>query len=123
MPRIWGFEMTTKNSGEPKPGCRCLVSPPEHLDCVQELGLDSRLGEVSILICRDCGRHWLRYLYEFEAISRSGRWYLGAITSEQLAALNLEKAKALLEELPWYYYGGSYFGGRSGKTSGEIRLG
>jgi hypothetical protein len=120
---MWGFEMKVNNSGEPNPGCRCLVSPPEHLDRVQELGLDSRLGEVSILVCQDCGRHWLRYLYEFEAISRSGRWYLGPITSEQLAVLNLEQAKTLLEELPWYYYGGSYFGGQSGKASGEIRLG
>lgn len=84
--------------------------------------MDSRFAEVSVLVCRECGQRWLRYFYEVESFSGSGRWYLGAITPEQATALSAEQAKAMLEQLSWYYYGGSYFQGRSGKTAGEILL-
>jgi hypothetical protein len=60
--------------------------------------------------------------YEIEAFTASGRWYLGAITAEQAALLTPENAKAALEQLSWYFYGGSYFGGRTGKASGSILL-
>ncbi len=102
--------------------CGCFAVPYRHLIDAKELGMDSRFAEVSVLICRDCGQRWLRYFYEVEAFSGSGRWYLGAITPEQAAALSAENAKATLEKLSWYYYGGSYFQGRSGKTAGEILL-
>jgi hypothetical protein len=87
-----------------------------------DLGLDRQLAEVAVLICQDCGQHWLRYFYEVEAFTGSGRWYLGAITPEQLASLTLERAKNTLESLNWYYYGGSYYEGRNGRTSGNIVL-
>ena len=102
--------------------CGCYAVPNTHLLNDRELGMDSRFAEVSLLVCRDCGQRWLRYFYEVEAFSGSGRWYLGAITPEQAAALDAENAKATLEKLSWYYYGGSYFQGRSGKTAGEILL-
>ena len=102
--------------------CDCFVAPQDHLIDFRELGMDSRLAEVSILVCRDCGRHWLRYFYEVEAFTASGRWYLGPITAEQSVALSAEDAKSILEGLSWYYYGGSYFYGRTGKTSGRILL-
>ena len=84
--------------------------------------MDDNFAEVSLLICSLCGQHWLRYFYEVEAFTASGRWYLGAIHAEQAARLTAEEAKATLENLSWYFYGGSYFGGRSGKTSGRIVL-
>jgi hypothetical protein len=87
-----------------------------------ELGLDGRFAEVSVLVCQNCGQYWLRYFYEVEAFTGSGRWYLGAISPEQLSTLNLENAKGILEGLTWHYYGGSYFGGRSDKSSGAIIL-
>jgi hypothetical protein len=34
----------------------------------------------------------------------------------------VEQAKEMLENLDWYYYGGSYYEGRSGRTSGKIVL-
>jgi hypothetical protein len=86
------------------------------------MGLDGRLAEVSLKVCHVCGRHWLRYFYEVEAFSRSGRWYLGQITAETAAGLSVEQAKTILEGLPWYFYGGSYFDGRVGKSSGPIHL-
>ena len=99
-----------------------LPLPATGLITVKELGLDSRLAEVSVLICQECGQHWLRYFYEVEAFTGSGRWYLGAITPEQFATLTVEQAKATLERLSWYYYGGSYYHGRNGRTSGTIML-
>jgi hypothetical protein len=106
----------------PREACACFAAPPTHLIGAKTLGLDSQLAEVSVLICRNCGQYWLRYFYEAEAFTGSGRWYLGAITPEQFATLTLEQAKGTLERLGWYYYGGSYYQGRNGRTSGNIIL-
>ena len=100
----------------------CFTAPSMRLISVKELGLDNHLAEVSVLICQDCGQHWLRYFYEVEAFTGSGRWYLGAITPDQFITLTVEQAKAMLEGLGWYYYGGSYFQGRNGLSSGTITL-
>jgi hypothetical protein len=107
---------------ESRGSCDCLVALQDHLVVSRELGMDSRLAEVSVLVCRYCGQHWLRYFYEVEAFTASARWYLGPITAEQASALSAEDAKSLLEGLSWYYYGGSYFHGRTGKSSGPILL-
>ena len=107
---------------EPGGSCDCLANPHDHLTVFRELGMDSRFAEVSVLVCQDCGQHWLRYFYEVEAFTASTRWYLGPISAEQSAALSAEDAKSILEGLRWYYYGGSYFHGRSGKSSGPILL-
>lgn len=102
--------------------CACFQDPYETLSNDRELGTDDSFAEVSVLVCRGCGQHWLRYFYEHEAFTASGRWYLGAITPRQLSALTAEDAKSLLGRLDWYYYGGSHYGGRRGKASGEITL-
>jgi hypothetical protein len=111
-------------SGEHKPeaatSCGCLAAPHDFLVHGAGLGMDDLFGEVSLLVCSVCGRHWLRYYLEDEAFSRSGRWYLGAITVEQAATMTAATSRASLEALPWYYYGGSYFVGRVGRGSGAI---
>jgi hypothetical protein len=88
----------------------------------KELGMDANFAEVSLLTCSVCGQHWLRYFIEFEAFTASGRWYLGAITAEQASSLTAQNAKSTLENLSWYFYGGSYYRGRIGRTSGRIFL-
>jgi hypothetical protein len=108
--------------GGPREACMCFTASSMRLISVKELGLDNHLAEVSVLICQDCGQHWLRYFYAVEAFTGSGRWYLGAITLDQFATLTVERAKTTLENLSWYYYGGSYFHGRMGRTSGTIML-
>jgi len=100
--------------------CECLLAPPKNLALFRWLGMDASFGEASIYVCPECRQYWLRVQYEDEAFTESGRWYLGAVTSEQAAALEAEAAAAALEQLSWYYYGGSYFGGQMGKTSGKI---
>ena len=102
--------------------CGCFTAPYQFLVNGKELGMDDNFAEVSLLICSVCGQRWLRYFYEVEAFTASGRWYLGAINAEQASLLRAEEAKATLEGLSWYFYGGSYYGGRSGRASGRIVL-
>ena len=102
--------------------CGCLTTPHQFLVAIQELGLDQHHGEVTVLICQQCDQLWLRYFYELEATSYSGRWFLGAISVDQLSGLDLENARQMLELLDWYFFGGSYFEGKTGKTSGAILL-
>jgi hypothetical protein len=106
----------------PVASCACFATPYHSLESTDELGMDEYFAEVSLLTCSLCGQKWLRYLYEVEAFTASGRWYLGAIPSEQAMILTAENAKEALEKLNWYFYGGSYFGGRIGKASGRINL-
>jgi len=125
----WGDAMASEQllpsenqQPEPRDACACFTAPSTHLIAVKELGLDSHLAEVSVLLCQECGQHWLRYLYAVEAFTGSGRWYLGRITPEQFATLTVEQAKAILEGLGGYYCGGSYYQGRTGRLSGTITL-
>jgi hypothetical protein len=84
--------------------------------------MDGHFAQVSLLICSACGQRWVEYFYEVEAFTASGRWYLGAIDAEKASLMSAKYAKTTLEGLSWYFYGGSYFDGRSGKASGEIFL-
>ena len=102
--------------------CRCFTSPGKSLVSEKALGMDDVYAEVSVLGCPLCGQHWLRYFFEIEAFTASGRWYLGAIPADQVPLLSAENAKATLEKLSWYFYGGSYYEGESGRTSGSIQI-
>ena len=110
------------NQSEQNASCGCFAGPLRSLANGQYLGMDESFAEVSLLACPACGQRWLRYFYEVEAFTASGRWYLGAITAEQAALMTAAQAKTALEGLGWYFYGGSYYGGRSGRTSGRIYL-
>lgn len=100
--------------------CRCLLQPRRDLTVLEYLGMDDVYAEVSVLACPNCGRRWLRYFYEIEAFSRSGRWYLGPLSVAAEASLDVHNAREILAQLDWYFYGGSYYEGRSGKRSGAI---
>jgi hypothetical protein len=102
--------------------CGCFAAPLTNLQDARDLGIDSHFAEVSVLACENCGQPWLRYFYEVEAFTASGRWYLGAITKAQISDLTPAEAKPILQGLRWYFYGGSFFEGRIGKSSGPILL-
>jgi hypothetical protein len=102
--------------------CACLSTPYRFLTVAKELGMDDHFAEVSLLTCSVCGQNWLRFFYELEAFTASGQWYLGAIDPQQAANLTTENAQETLENLGWYFYGGSFYGGKSGKRSGIIQL-
>ena len=88
------------------------------------IGVDEtngRFGDVSIYCCKKCSRLWLHYLVEFEAYSKSGRWYRGLIKSKDKKKIKSNNAIKYLEKLKWYLYGGDYYS-ISGKASGKILI-
>ena len=96
--------------------CNCL----SHLETTQELGIDSNFAEASIQQCKACGRLWLRYFYENEAFTGSGRWFVGQLQKEPTPTA--QTARHLLEAMDSYYCGGSYFGGKVNKSSGPLAV-
>lgn len=104
--------------------CRCLEPPFNYLDYeTVSLGVDmtnNRHGEVTVETCKTCGRKWLRYFVEYEFFSQSGRWFRGLVKARMLEGLTPERAPELLESLPWYFYGGSYFRTLGLKGSGPF---
>jgi hypothetical protein len=113
-------------SGEPatEGGCRCLQPPFVYTQFDSTyLGVDpqnGRYADVSMDVCRACGRNWLHYHFELEWQSRSGRWYRGLVASEVARGVSALNAASVLEELPWYFAGGSYFGGNVHRASGRL---
>ena len=108
-----------------RPSCECL-NKPMHFDQYEQInfiGIDrtnGRFGEVTLKQCRLCGRYWLHYHVEYEGFTKSGRFFMGVITKEDANKLSPEDAIPYLEQLDWYLYGGSYFNGKHGRSSGEI---
>ncbi|HVC80457.1 MAG TPA: hypothetical protein VNL35_08175 [Chloroflexota bacterium] len=81
---------------------------------------DGRFGEVSIHTCRWCGQRWLHYLYEHEGFTASGRWWHGPISIEEAGLVTADAALDVLAVLPFYYVGGSYYGGDVTRGHGPI---
>lgn len=78
-----------------------------------------RFGEVTIERCNTCGSVWLRYVIEYEAHARSGRWFRGLVGEEVARAITPERAVAVLESLPWHFHGGSYFETPGARATGS----
>jgi len=104
--------------------CRCMTPPFDYRDYDTEpLGVDEtncRFAEVTVETCKACGARWLKYHVEYEAFSRSGRWYRGLVSPDVLSGLTPAQAPAVLAGLPWYFYGGSYFETTGRKGSGPL---
>ena len=106
--------------------CICETLPLNHTNyTTQVIGVDQRegrFGEVEIKKCRHCQRSWLRYFVEYEHITRSGRWYLGLINDKIIPQLTPENSTEYLEEMEWYFMGGSYFSSTGKVSSGKLIL-
>ncbi len=93
--------------------CRCFEPPFHYADFESRaVGVDEtdgRFAEVTVERCCQCGQHWLRYFYEHEAFSRSGRWYRALLTPDEVASVTVASAVALLSARDWHFRGGSYF--------------
>ena len=98
--------------------CDCQHNYP-NLTEFKFLGSDEIYGEISTAECTLCGRHWVKYFWEHEAFTGSGRTYLASLTDEQFRQLTRENAKQMIESLEWHYGWG---GGWSGKRSGKMDL-
>ncbi len=107
--------------------CPCLDAPlaSDQYEVVAHLGVDTthgRYGEVTIRRCRHCGRWWLHYLVEYEAFSGSGRYFMGLIAPFDAKALTPKVAVSYLNSLDWHLHGGSYFGGKAGRSQGRVQV-
>lgn len=103
--------------------CKCFNPPFNAADYeIREIGNDGRNAEVSVEICNLCGRRWLRYFYENESFSRSGRWYRGMISDGESLRMTANEAAEYLEKLDWYFLGGSYFDSSGKISKGKIFL-
>jgi hypothetical protein len=106
--------------------CRCMTPAVDFGDFdSQAVGIDEtrgRHGEVSVETCKECGTRWLRYFVEYEAFSQSGRWYRAIVSADVLATLKPEDSVGVLEQVPWYFYGGSYFRTSGDRGSGPLRI-
>lgn len=105
--------------------CSCLDEPRsfDQYEEVRRLGVDptsGRYGEVGLLRCKRCGRYWLRYQVEYEAFTGSGRYFMGLITLEKAESLAPDEAFDYLNQLDWHLYGGSYFFGKKGRSTGKV---
>jgi hypothetical protein len=119
---LQGIVMGNRTVGQP---CICLNGPLrfDQYDEISYIGVDEtngRYGDVTLKQCKHCGRYWLHYLVEYEAFTGSGRYYMGLITPEAAKGLKPEDAVEYLNSLEWHLYGGAYFGGRKGKSTGAV---
>ncbi|MEZ5728020.1 MAG: hypothetical protein R3E48_08570 [Burkholderiaceae bacterium] len=104
--------------------CRCYNPPFDYRDFTSvPIGIDKtngRHGEVSEETCRLCGTKWLHYLVEYEAFTAAGRWFRAPISDDALATLTPEQSVPFIEQQPWHFRGGSYFGSRGRRASGAV---
>ena len=111
-----------------KTECQCLT-PPSYNSNFSEQRLEGydktngRYGEVLIDTCNLCGTKWLQYFVEYEAFTKSGRWYRGIITDEVSLTVIPENAMSILQGLDWWVCGGSYYDGKISKGRGRLKLG
>lgn len=102
--------------------CKCMIPSLRTADfSIVQIGTDEtngRFGDVSIATCKTCGQQWLCYQLEYEAFSRSGRWYRGAISPDDAEAMKPEAAVTAIVKMDWYFAGGSYFNSTGLKMSG-----
>lgn len=95
------------------PACRCLTPPFHYTDFESRaVGIDEtggRFAEVTIERCLSCDQKWLRYFFEQEAFSRSGRWYLVPVSDAEATSVTATTALELMARRRWHFYGGSFF--------------
>jgi hypothetical protein len=105
--------------------CICFQPPFVHTQFERtSLGVDPQQGryaDVSLDRCRTCGRPWLHYHFELEAETASGRWYRGLLPWDVALDVTALTAASVLERLPWYFAGGSYFDSNVHRSSGALR--
>lgn len=103
--------------------CKCFEPPfTAEKFATLPLGEDKNYGEVSIETCKICGQKWLRYFYENEAFTKSGRWYRGIISEKEANQITPNNAIEYLENLTWHIRGGSYFETLGDYGSGKIKI-
>jgi hypothetical protein len=59
---------------------------------------------VTIERCLSCNQQWLRYFFEQEALSKSGRWYRIPVSDAEAASVTETTALELMTRCSWHFY-------------------
>lgn len=103
--------------------CPCLEAGTHFCGFEKKvIGVDDRYGEVSVWTCKKCGRNWLHYFIEYEYLEAAGRMFTGLISPDVAAGLKAHDAIDLFDSMPWYFRGGSAFGGELLRIQGPIQV-
>jgi hypothetical protein len=110
------------NGASETDACPCLGADTHFCGFdTKPIGVDDQYGEISIWICKKCGRNWLRYFIEYEYLTASGRVFTGVISPEAAAKVKAETAVDLFASMEWYFRGGSAFGKDFLRTTGPLQ--
>lgn len=101
--------------------CACNQPVCDSLRALRYLGTDSQHLDSRLLRCDRCGQIWLESTYEIEGVSKSGRWFRGALSPALVESVTAADASRVLSVLPSYFVGGSHFG-EAGMFSGRLPL-
>ena len=119
------IKSTQRLESIPETPCKCFIPPLSYTDFKKAFwGVDKtngRFAEITVQVCVHCGTKWLNYLVEFEAFSKSARWYRGVVSEKELKNLQPEKVVPYIEGLNWFIFGGSYFSSTGMYGKGEVQ--
>lgn len=76
--------------------------------------VEGQLTTLDVCRCGECASSWLWYAIEDESRAGWGKWFRGLLPPGAEEGLSVDEAFSILEDLPWHFYGGSYY-----RTAGE----
>lgn len=101
--------------------CRCHDAEwqgrPTHV--TRWIGVDDHHAEVTVSTCTGCGANWLEYF--FEDHHDNGSRYRGLISTSVADQVTTQNAAEFIAQLPWYWLGGTYYFGKTSRSSGAVR--
>ncbi|MBL7747598.1 MAG: hypothetical protein JNM19_09250 [Chitinophagaceae bacterium] len=119
------MELTQRLHSIPEAKCKCFIPPLHYTDYEKTYwGVDTtngRFAEITLEVCVHCGTKWLNYLVEYEAFSKSGRWYRGVVQDNNLKGIVPGKVVSYFEGLDWFIFGGSYFSSTGMYGKGKVQ--
>jgi hypothetical protein len=100
--------------------CKCM-DPQCGFDYFdsQQIGKDHPFGTVALRTCKLCSTNWLHYQVEHEVFTGFSRWFRGIV--EPGIHIQADTASALLGQMPWHFYGGSYFKTAGARGTGPVQ--
>jgi hypothetical protein len=84
--------------------------------------MEGMVNTLDVCECKECGSFWLWYSIEDENRAGWGKWFRGLIPPGANEGISPDEAFAILEDLPWHFYGGSYYRTAGERSHGPVRV-
>ncbi|SRR5258708_3449734 len=105
-----------------KTDCACLDEQCSknafEITALTTFRVEGMVNSLDVGHCGECGSAWIWYSIEDEGRAGWGKWFRGLLPAGAEDGLTVDQAFSILEDLPWHFYGGSYY-----RTSGERSAG